>query len=342
MEKRVLIRRWLGPDAEFIPIYDEASVSSARERVREAGSRLGVSKTLVENLALIASELTHNQLRYARQGYFRVNAVERDGVKGLETVAADLGPGLQQPILTGLGRSTAGGLGAGLEGVFRIADQVDVDTRGQEGLYVAARKFETPVAPAWEVAIAGRPFPGEVISGDDSVCLQSEAGFLAAVSDGLGHGPEARVASNRAIELLADNAQLPLDELLERISAGVKDIRGCAMGIARYRMETRTIECVLAGDVRAQLYNPEAARFFTATPFVVGDPIIRRRIRVEEAEVKPGAAFAMFTDGLESRTSLKDRRDLWRRPAIVIAQHLIQTHARPTDDALTLVARFIG
>ena len=44
MEKRVLIARWLGSEAQAIPIYDEASVSSARHRVREAGQRAGLSR----------------------------------------------------------------------------------------------------------------------------------------------------------------------------------------------------------------------------------------------------------------------------------------------------------
>jgi hypothetical protein len=48
----------------------------------------------------------------------------------------------------------------------------------------------------------------------------------------------------------------------------------------------------------------------------------------------------MFTDGLTSRTSVKAQLDLLRRPAIVIAQHMIATHSRGTDDALVFVARF--
>jgi hypothetical protein len=48
----------------------------------------------------------------------------------------------------------------------------------------------------------------------------------------------------------------------------------------------------------------------------------------------------MFTDGLESKTNVRGELDLLRRPAITIAQQLIERHARGTDDALALVARF--
>jgi anti-sigma regulatory factor (Ser/Thr protein kinase) len=72
MEKRILIARWLGPETQQIPIYDEASVSTARKKVREVGRRCNLGNELVESVALIASELTHNQLSHARQGYFAV------------------------------------------------------------------------------------------------------------------------------------------------------------------------------------------------------------------------------------------------------------------------------
>jgi anti-sigma regulatory factor (Ser/Thr protein kinase) len=341
MEKRVLIARWLGSDNNPIPIYDEASVSSARQRVREAGATIGASAVLVESVALIASELTHNQLAHARQGYFGVKVVERDGIKGIEVVAADLGPGFAKAVLADAGGiRTAGSLGAGLQGVYRIADEVEIDTRNAEGVCVIARKFESSAAPVSEIAIAGSPYPGEVISGDDSVYIRTNSGFVAAVCDGLGHGPEARQASNRAVELVIDNPHLRLEDLLNGVHMGLADTRGCVMGIVRYTQATHMLQCVLAGDVRAHLYHFRDTHFFTATPLTLGAAdISKRRIRVEELSVPGGSIFAMFTDGLETRTSLKDQLDVLRRPAIAIAQHLIETHSRETDDSLVFVAR---
>lgn len=150
MEKRVLIARWLGSESQPIPIYDEASVSSAREHVRDAGKRANLPKELVESVALIASELTHNQLSHAKQGYFPVKPIEREGVKGLEVIAADMGPGIPQPALAIKDRvSTEGSLGAGLGAVCRIADEVEFDNRIEEGVCVIARKFERRPKPNW-------------------------------------------------------------------------------------------------------------------------------------------------------------------------------------------------
>jgi anti-sigma regulatory factor (Ser/Thr protein kinase) len=342
MEKRVLIERWIGSETQ-IPIYDEASVSSARQRVREIGQSLNLSKELVESVALIASELTHNQLSHARQGYFAVKPVEREGVKGIEIIAADIGPGIEKPGIAIKGELPKDGrsLRAGLAAVCRIADEVEFDTRIEEGARIVARKFETPAPSlAYEVAIMGRPFPGEGISGDDGVFLESETGFLAAVCDGLGHGPEAREASNRAIEALSQKRHMSLDRIVSDLNDELTDTRGCALNIVRFNADAAIIECASAGDVHAHLYNLRDAHFFASTPFIVGARQTPKRIRIEEAPVARGSVLVMFTDGLKSRTSLKGQLDILRQPAIAIAQHLIENDSRPDDDVLVLAARF--
>src|SRR5437867_2968849 len=253
MEKRVLIARWLGSETQPLPLYDEASVSTARQRVREMGQHFNLSKELVENAALITSELTHNQLSHARQGYFAVKLVERQGVKGLEMIAADIGPGIERPSLAiedQVPTTDARSLRAGLGAVCRIADEVEFDNRISEGACVVVRKFEAETAPlCCEIAIMGRPYPGEGISGDDGVFVQSESGFLAAVSDGLGHGPEARQASNQAIEALSRKRETSLDQIVMDLNQELAGTRGCAMSIMRFNKNDRILECASLGDV---------------------------------------------------------------------------------------------
>src|SRR5215831_12951295 len=345
MEKRVLIARWLGSNTQSIPIYDEASVSSARQRVRDVGQRLDLSKELIENTALIASELTHNQLSYSKQGYFAVKPIERQDVKGLEVIAADLGPGIERPALAIEDAVSTSGtsLGAGLGAVRRIADEVEFDNRISEGLCIVARKFETrPVSLCCEIAIMGRPFPGEAISGDDAVFIQSESGFVAAVSDGLGHGPEAREASNQSIEVLSRNREAGVEQILIDINEQLGRTRGCVMSIARFNKLNGMCDCVSVGDVHSHLYKLRDARFFAATPLVLGTgQLAKQKVRVETATVEPDSVLVMFTDGLKSGTNLKGQLDVLRQPAICIAQHLLEHYSRPNDDTLVLVARFL-
>jgi anti-sigma regulatory factor (Ser/Thr protein kinase) len=344
MEKRVLIARWLGSKTEPIPIYDEASVSTARQRVRKIGEELNLTKELVESVALIASEVTHNQLSHARQGYFAVKGVERGGAKGLQVIAADIGPAIKKPGIATQDKvsSTSGSLGAGLAGVCRIADEVAFDNRIDEGLCIIARKFEkSAVSRSVEVAVMGRPYPGEAISGDDAVFFDSESTFIAGVADGMGHGPDARKASNRAIEGLSTKLERNLEEIVIALNQEVSGTHGCAMGIIRFDKKTGEAECVSLGDVHSHLYYLKEAHFFTPTPLVLAaGQFQKQRVRVEKVAVQPGSVLIMFTDGLKSRTTLKGQLDVLRQQPIVIAEHLLENDARPDDDALVLVARF--
>jgi negative regulator of sigma-B (phosphoserine phosphatase) len=180
-----------------------------------------------------------------------------------------------------------------------------------------------------------------VISGDDSVFVLSESGFLGAVADGLGHGPEAREASNRAMDLIRQNQQTSLDQLTEIVNTGLAGTRGCALSLMRYREDDRSVEYASAGDVHAHLYHLREAHFFTPTSLILGaGPLKRQKIRIEKQGAQPGSVFVMFTDGLKSRTTLKGRLNILRKPPVAIAQHLLENDARPDDDALVFVAKF--
>jgi anti-sigma regulatory factor (Ser/Thr protein kinase) len=315
--------------------------------VRNIGQELNLTKEVVESVALIASEVTHNQLAHARHGYFAVKGIERDGVKGLEVIAADIGPAIKKPGLAiqDKGYSTSGSLGAGVAAVCRIADEVAFDNRIDEGFCIIARKFEKPekLGPSRspDVAIMGRPYPGEIISGDDAVFFDSASTFMAAVADGMGHGPDARNASNRAMEGLSTKLERNLEEIVIALNHELSGTHGCAMSIIRYHKNTGEAECACLGDVHSHVYHLKEAHFFTPTPLVLAaGQFQKQRVRVEKVAVQPGSVLIMFTDGLKSRTTLKGQLDVLRQPPIAIAEHLLENDSRPDDDALVLVARF--
>jgi anti-sigma regulatory factor (Ser/Thr protein kinase) len=157
-------------DVESIPVRDEASVALVREAIRAEAAAIALERTRAESLVAAASEIAHNQIKHARGGEVLVRRIERAGTAGVEVLARDRGPGIADPTtaLRGLVGAAGGGLGVGLSAVLRLADEVDFDVRRGEGTGIAARKFVTPT-PRREVAVLGRPLPGEPESGDDAV-----------------------------------------------------------------------------------------------------------------------------------------------------------------------------
>lgn len=342
MEKKVLIRRWLKDFPDSIQILDEASVSVAREKVRDLSRQNNLSPTVTEQAALLASELTHNQLRHARGGFFGVRTVDRDGIPGLEIVAADRGPGIKNPAaaLEG-GVSTSGSLGAGLSAVYRLADETDFDVRYDEGTCVRTRKFSKAGAVlTCELAVLGRPCPGEAISGDDCMFLRTNSGFTAALADGLGHGPLARAASAKAVHHVVDNCDAELDGLIRDVDNALVDTRGSTLGLARFDAGKKALQFAGVGDLSAQVYHLKNVKYFPTSPFTLGNKSRHRDARIEDAMIEAGGVFTMFSDGLKTGATLHNELKVMRQPAISIAQHLLETYARTNDDATVFVAKF--
>ena len=339
----VLIEEWLG-DSERIDVLDEASVSAVREEVRHAGARLGLSNTVVGALVNVASELGHNQLAHARRGSVVVRAIARDGVPGLEIVAADCGEGIADPVtaLRGAPPATSrpgASLGVGLAAVLELADEVDFDIRLHEGTCIWARKFAAAVPRRREVGIYGRPFPGELVSGDHGAFVREGDSLLVGIADGLGHGPQARAASTPAIDTLRERRNLSVDRVLEECHLNIAGTRGAVMAVARIPEPGETVETSCVGNVSAHLYGLDRSRRIMGPSFVLGSPGRIRKPSREDFSLSARDVVALFSDGLTTRTDLEGDLALLREHPIVIAQELVRRFGRDNDDVLVLVAR---
>lgn len=343
-----LLHHWLGP-LRRLPILDAASVSEAREWVRAEGTAAGLDRVVIESLVLAVSELGHNQVIHAGGGFVAVTRVERAGVPGLEIVAADCGPGIRDPAGSLLDRrappvvgqgSAAGSLQAGLAAVRRLTEEVDVDVRWGEGSCLRVRRFAAPVPRRREVAVLGRALPGERISGDDAGFIRRGDTLILGVADGLGHGVEAREPSSRAVGVLLQHAhELPSD-LLERCHRELQGTRGAMMTVVHIDEALGEVEHSGAGDVSAHICRYRNEQRLGGTARTLGRAEPRPRpCRLEKVPLQATDVMVLFTDGVSSRLTLAETPALLREHPILIAQELMQTFARSSDDALILVAR---
>lgn len=325
---------------DVLPTIDDASTSVARQLTRARGAEVGLDHTLIESLAIAASELVHNQLRHGRRGRFAVRAISRSGVRGLELVAADLGPGIADPrlALAGPGPSERS-LGAGLSGARRLVHEMDIDVRWGQGTCVRARAFAEPLPRRREIGILGRPFSGEPMSGDHAVFSRDGEVLLCAVIDGIGHGPLASDAAERAADTVLSHPTASPAAILSACDAALSGTRGAVMVVARIDEALGTVEHAAVGNVTARIDGYRRTHNLPSSASTLGQRGRKPRVATETAPIAPDQALVVFTDGLASRAGLLDDADLLREHPIVVAQHLLATFGRGTDDALVLVAR---
>lgn len=331
-----LVDAWIG-DVEAIPILDNASASLVRERLRAEGARLGMPDVPVASLVSAASELAHNQLAHAHGGMVAVREVSGPNGPGLEVIAADRGPGVVDVALAlEGGRSHAGSLGAGLAAVLELADEVDIDVRIGEGFCVRARKYARASTRGRRVGVYGKPFPGERTSGDDAAFVRSGGALLVGLADGLGHGPAAREASNRAMGLLVARPDVSLEGLLSECDKALAGTRGAVMTAARLD-DLGSMTLAAVGNVGAHVYGPAKEARFGGSSFVLGARSPVHRIASETHLLGARDVLVLFSDGIKSRMDLAGELDLLREHPVVVAQRVVERFARPDDDVLVLV-----
>lgn len=192
-----------------------------------------------------------------------------------------------------------------------------------------------------EWSAAGSPLEGDR-SGDACVVVPFPGGTLVAAIDGLGHGPEAADAADEAVRLLAASAGAPLTELFERCHAGLRKTRGAVVSVASFDGRASTMAWAGVGNVEAfllrHLAGAQPAR--EAIPHrggVVGYQL--PPIRATVLSVSPGDTLVLATDGI--RSGFMDALTTHAAPR-ALAQAVFERHARGTDDALVLVARYVG
>jgi hypothetical protein len=202
-------------------------------------------------------------------------------------------------------------------------------------------------APNGEQLVVDFGWAGAALEGDESGDLHAVVRFpdgaLVAVVDGLGHGPEAAAAARAAACVLEAHAGEPVTDLVERCHEALRRTRGAVMTLASFDSRRSSMTWTAVGNVEAILLRASRA----ATPpreailprgGVVGYQL--PPLRASTLPVSAGDTLILATDGI--RSAFSHDPDLDRAGPQEIADCLLARYARGTDDALVLVARYLG
>ncbi len=123
-------------------IRSEADIVRVRDRIRLVAREFGFDNVTQIKLTTAVSELTRNIYEYARTGSITVSVVERDGQTGMEIIAEDNGPGIEDldKVLSGKFQSKTG-LGRGISGSQRLMDDFVIASSPESGTRVEAVKW---------------------------------------------------------------------------------------------------------------------------------------------------------------------------------------------------------
>jgi serine/threonine protein phosphatase PrpC len=187
--------------------------------------------------------------------------------------------------------------------------------------------------------VAARALPGEERSGDDHFVVETTKGWLLAVADGLGHGPEAAVASTAFVEVLKRHIEEPPVELIRLCHEALKDTRGIAATVVTIDRARCLLSWAGVGNVEGVIRHAHPAtsptEYITMRGGIVGYRI--PGLQPSVLRFQDGDTLVMATDGIDG--------DFVRaigspHPPAQLAESILDRYAKSTDDALVLVARW--
>jgi serine/threonine-protein kinase RsbT len=109
-------------------------VVSIRQVVRQRAIELGFNLVDQTKIVTAASELARNTVQYGGGGLVTIEEVERPGRRGLRLVFTDEGPGIPDvQVALRDGYTTGAGLGLGLGGARRLANEFHIDSQVGRG-----------------------------------------------------------------------------------------------------------------------------------------------------------------------------------------------------------------
>jgi serine/threonine-protein kinase RsbT len=126
-----------------LPLMTDEHVVALRKLVREKAIELKLSLVDQTKLVTAASELARNTLKYGGGGEVRASNISDGAREGVSLTFVDNGPGIADVELAIQdGYTSGGGLGLGLGGAKRLADEFDINSEIGKGTAVTIIKWK--------------------------------------------------------------------------------------------------------------------------------------------------------------------------------------------------------
>ncbi|WP_433254233.1 ATP-binding protein [Streptosporangium sp. CA-135522] len=322
----------------WVRAEDASAIGALRRAAVALAESRGFDEEDAGQVAVAVSEAASNLVKHAVEGVMLIRPHPELNT-AVEVVAIDRGPGMGD-VSRALrdGYSTTGTLGIGLGGIARMASGYEVHSipgRGTVlGMYFTARGAPRP---ATRVSGMTRPIGEETVCGDAFAVTDTDATTNVMLCDGLGHGSAAAYASQEAVRLFLENADLAPITVLERIHRGLGQTRGGAVAVASIDRTEGMVTFAGLGNVSAWITHQEGRQGMISVPGIAGHQA--RTLRQYEYAVPPHSMVVLHSDGLSDRWDITSYPGLLTRPPVVVAATMLRDAGTRRDDACVVTLR---
>jgi len=339
-----------------LPIDNDSDIGICRRKAVNLATQIGFDKVKTGEIAILISELGTNVLKHGGgKGKMVICQLEdEDKKQAIEIWCCDSGNGIpdyERALADGFSDKKT--LGIGLGTINRFSDKIEINPESAEAFkntYFSGYEFKhclrsvkwvpskkwVGLNPNLLTGAVSRCYPGEVLNGDSYLVSQIDGNnTIAAVIDGLGHGKEANMASEKAKEQILLKADLPLDSLMKHVHNSIRGTRGATVGISKINTETKKLSFCGIGNIETFLMTKDGKKTLLSFGGIMGHNM--RTPRVFEFDFEQGDTLCMYSDGITTRWRQEDVN--WDDLPQKNAEHIINNYSRLNDDATILIIR---
>ncbi|KAB8320482.1 SpoIIE family protein phosphatase [Tolypothrix campylonemoides VB511288] len=326
-----------------LPIEEQSQAGEARRSALALASHLGFNETERGKVGIVVTEVANNLVRHARDGVVLLQAIEKYNITGLEVLALDAGPGMDNiGECMEDGFSTAGSSGNGLGAISRLSGFVDIYSIPNAGTAILSQLWASPLPTSQppdnlELGVVCLPKAGEEVCGDAWAYEISQERCLLLVADGLGHGPQAAQASIEAVRVFQENVNRSPQEIVALIHQALRSTRGAALAIAQINFEQQSVRFAGVGNIAGTIISNVGHQNLVSYNGTVGHEV--RKIQEFTYQWHPGAILLLHSDGLATQWRLERYPGLMYKHPSLIAGVLYRDFKRVRDDVTVLVVR---
>lgn len=323
-------------------VADRSYFALLKKDVRTIATEAGFSESKVGEIDIIVAEIVSNLVKHGDGGNLLVKKIVQDDIDGLELIAIDNGSGIADlNRMMADGVSTTNTLGQGLGAIKRLSDHFQVYTQKDWGTILLSRVFKSPLAlqkKEIEVRTVIVPKVGETECGDGFHCEINNEESRFFLGDGLGHGKEAALAVNTAMESFRGSKETTPSESIKNIHLQVKKTRGLVGAIAHYYTLQKTWRICGVGNIAIRFINGIEQKNMMSYNGIIGYNI-PKTLKDHEVAANEIQLLILCSDGIRTKW------DLWKYPGLfkydlsIVAAVLFKDFARNTDDMSVVVIR---
>lgn len=329
----------------------DSDVGNLRRAVQAKAFEFGLDNESIGKTAIVASELATNLIKHTKSGgEVLLKGFKSSNRQGLEIIALDKGTGVKSVYLND-GESTSATLGVGLGAIRRLSDQVDMHTDSEMGTAILARFWaksralstQESSAPASLFEFGGVmvPYPGENVCGDGWAVADCGTKFVVVMLDGLGHGPLAGQAAQRALNEFKQFNNASVSSLIDKMQEGMRGTRGAVLALAVIDRSAGLVHYAGIGNICGRIASSSKSVSCVSMGGTAGLRVPAKVREFTYSWVEDSVLF-MNSDGLRTGFYARDLSTLSQCDPALAAGILYRDFARRNDDASVLIVSNAG